>query len=190
MVGVLASIACSPARRPKTAGLHWIASPPTDEAAATKSAALATAKRGIEQLGVMVTESAQADYRLQVVSVPGGKPPNGAGGEAFYRERRAEIFYFRTRTNVLLHLRADPSLGGGLPLAEVLGNTIGFIAVHEFGHLVVPDHDYHAPYDPSLYNSTGFESAAPAALTVNSFQGLGTWSQEMKARIIRNLNAN
>jgi RHS repeat-associated protein len=182
----ISSIACSPLRRPKTAGLHWIATPPSSEAQVTKSNALEGAKRGIEPLGVVVTQSPQADYRLQVVPTPGGRPPAGAIGQAFVPERRGEIFYFRTRT-VVLALRRDPTLAAGLTLAESLGHALGFVAVHEFGHLVVPDADYHEPADPSAYNTTGLDSAAPGIMNVNLLNGLGHWPGAMKARLMRNL---
>ena len=97
----LSFVACAPLRPPKTAGLYWKASPPADEAQETKRAALTVARTGIQQLGVSVTESAQADYRLQIVPVPGGKPLPTALGDAMRAEGRAEIFYFRVRTAVL-----------------------------------------------------------------------------------------
>lgn len=78
-------------------------------------------------------------------------------------------------------------MASGTSLAESLGNAVGFVAVHEFGHLVVPGADYHDPGDPSAYNASGLDSGAPAAVTVNLLNGIGNWPPAMKEELMRRL---
>lgn len=179
----IASIACTPLRRPRTVSVSWNINLPPTGATSIRESAMLTVKRGIEQLGVPVIQGAQGYYRLQMVEKPTrGGIPAGALGRAFSEERRAEIYYSRTANFVrrLGNLAAD--------FDQALGNSLGFVGVHEFGHLVIPDHsEYHDLFDPNAYNSSGIDSPAAAATSANMTAGIGYWPSTIKDKLRKNL---
>lgn len=161
-----------------------------DMIATMKASAFSAMQRGIGQFGIPVREGSLGYFHVDVVDrpshVPRGQPPGaillGFAGEAL----SAEVYYDKTRSIVRALLPASSQ--NGHAFAEAMGTAVGFVAVHEWGHLAV-NHDggYHDAFDPTVYNTEGVDSGTPGILGNNLIYGTGHWPKNIEDQIKRNL---
>jgi hypothetical protein len=160
---------------------------------------MAEMRRGLGQLGVVVVEGGAGAFVIQMIErmadcawphrLPGGIDAATLLGAAHPDRPLGDVYYARVRD---LYRAQRPYSH----TYEGLGNALGYVGVHEFGHLAWKLHmkpsdsqygvEYHDPIDATAYNYKEADSGANLVAVEN---GMGYWPSDVKSRLRANLGA-